>query len=203
VCKDYFDEYTYALCQIPESKTEWTELVRTILNSEVGKYSDEGGSYIYEFRNELADGFYSAGYDMVILKNLCVYLSILFLLFALLLLSKFILSSMQRQMKQIGILSALGADLPVLCKIYGSAIAVICLAIAALTVIALPFGTNLVNLYLGTSDKVAFDLIFTSPLAILLVVLTIALTAAIGCAVPLIRLRRMEPSTIINKGQIK
>ena len=107
-------------------------------------------------------------------------------------------------MKQIGILSALGAGFKDLCIVYGSAIVALCSAIAAITLVIQVLGSNWFNAFLRTNFRyLQFDLVPFSLLATLLLVLIIAVVAVAGCFIPLIRLRNMEPTTIINKGQIK
>ena len=198
VCQDYFDEYTYALCSIPEDKSELTHFINFILES---KNNDD---YYFTVINELSGGFGSSYYISVLLKNLCLYLSIIFLFFALLLLSNFIFTSMRRQMKQIGILSALGASFKDLSKVYGSAIAVMCSVIASISLIIQICSVKWLNLYLRYDVKsLLFDLIPFSFLATLLLFVIIAAIATAGCFIPLIRLRKIDPTKIINKGQVK
>ena len=197
VCQDYFNEYTYTLCSIPQDKAELTKMVNLILESEE---NDE----FFELENKLSDGFYSSKSTASMFKMLALYLSILFLFFAMLLLSNFIFTSMRRQMKQIGILSALGAGFKDLCIVYGGATLTMCSVIAAITLVIQILGTNWFNAYLRSCTRnLLFDLVPFSLPAMLLLVLIMAAVAAAGCLIPLIRLRKMEPTTIINKGQIK
>ena len=198
VCEDYFEEYTYALCLIPEDKSELTHFINFILES---KNNDD---YYFTVINELSGGFGSSYYISVLLKNLCLYLSIIFLFFALLLLSNFIFTSMRRQMKQIGILSALGANFKDLGKVYGSAIAVMCSVIASISLIIQICSVKWLNIYLRYETRsLLFDLIPFSFLATLLLLVIIVVIAFAGCFIPLIRLRKIDPTKIINKGQVK
>ena len=198
VCEDYYDAYTYALCSIPEDKSELTHFINFVLES---KKNDD---YYYSVVNELSPGFGSSYYISVLLKNLCLYLSIIFLFFALLLLSNFIFTSMRRQMKQIGILSALGASFKDLGKVYGSAIAVMCSVVASFSLIIQICSVKWLNLYLRYDVKnLLFDLIPFSFFATLLLLVIIVVIAFAGCFIPLIRLRKIDPTKIINKGQVK
>ena len=198
VCEDYFEEYTYALCLIPEDKSELTHFINFILES---KNNDD---YYFTVINELSGGFGSSYYISVLLKNLCLYLSIIFLFFALLLLSNFIFTSMRRQMKQIGILSALGASFKDLGKVYGSAIAVMCSVIASISLIIQICSVKWLNIYLRYETRdLLFDIIPFSFLATLLLLVIIVVIAFAGCFIPLIRLRKIDPTKIINKGQVK
>ena len=198
VCEDYLNEYTYALCSIPEDKSELTHFINFVLESE------KNDDYYFTIRNMLSAGFYSSRSIATMLKNLCLYLSVLFSFFSLLLLSNFIFSSMRRQMKQIGILSALGAGFKDLGKVYGSAIAVMCSVVASISLIVQICSVKWLNTYLRNDIRdLYFDLIPFNFLATLLLLVVIAAIAIAGCFIPLIRLRKINPTKIINKGQVK
>jgi len=197
VCEDYFDEYTYALCAIPQDRTELKEMVNFILGYEENNLS-------YTFVNKLSDGFYDSLEAASLLKMLFIYLSVIFLFFAMLLLSNYIFSSMQRQTKQIGILSALGAGFGDLCKVYGSAIVALCSMIAAITLVLQVLTTGWFNNYLQSITRyLRFSLVRLNLPASLLLIGVIAAVAAAGCLIHLIHIRKFNPTAIINKGQIK
>ncbi|MBE6635128.1 MAG: FtsX-like permease family protein [Ruminococcaceae bacterium] len=135
---------------------------------------------------------------------MCLYLSVLFSFFSLLLLSNFIFSSMRRQMKQIGILSALGAGFKDLGKVYGSAIAVMCSVVASISLVIQICSVKWLNVYLRNDIRdLYFDLIPFSIVATSLLLVIIVTVAIAGCFIPLIRLRKIDPTKIINKGQVK
>ena len=197
VCEDYFDEYTYALCAIPQDRTELKGMVNFILGHEENNLS-------YILVNKLSDGFYDSLEAASLLKMLFIYLSVIFLFFAMLLLSNYIFSSMQRQTKQIGILSALGAGFGDLCKVYGSAIVALCSMIAAITLVLQVLTIGLFNSYLQNITRyLRFSLVTLSLPASLMLIGVIALVAVAGCLIPIVHLRKLEPTAIINKGQIK
>ena len=200
VSQDQFEEWTYALCSTPQSKAELTKLIRFIM--------DSGDPYVlseyYTFTNPTVYGCFGAVSVASMMKMLALYLSILFLFFAMLLLSNFIFNSMRRQMKQIGILSALGAGFKNLCMVYGSAIVAMCSVIAGITLVIQIFGVGWFNAFLrAESRKLTFDLVSFSLPAILILIFVMAVVAIAGCLIPLRRLQKMQPTTIINKGQIK
>ena len=200
VSQDYFEEWTYALCSTPLSKAELANMIGFIMDSSdphvLGEY--------YTITNPTVYGCFSGVSLASMSKMLALYLSIIFLFFATLLLSSFIFTSMQRQMKQIGILSALGAGFKDLCIVYGSAIVAMCGVIAGITLIVQIFGVGWFNAFLRTeSRRLTFDLVSFSLPAILILVLIMAVVAFASCFIPLIHLRKLEPTTIINKGQIK
>ena len=199
VSQDQFEEWTYALCSTPQSKAELTKLIRFIM--------DSGDPYVlsdyYTFTNPTVYGCFGAVSVASMMKMLALYLSILFLFFAMLLLSNFIFNSMRRQMKQIGILSALGAGFKNLCMVYGSAIVAMCSVIAGITLVIQIFGVGWFNAFLrAESRKLTFDLVSFSLPAILILIFIMAVVAIAGCLIPLRRLQKMQPTTIINKGQI-
>ena len=200
VSQDQFEEWTYALCSTPQSKAELTKLIRFIM--------DSGDPYVlseyYTFTNPTVYGCFGAVSVASMMKMLALYLSILFLFFAMLLLSNFIFNSMRRQMKQIGILSALGAGFKNLCMVYGSAIVAMCSVIAGITLVIQIFGVGWFNAFLrAESRKLTFDLVSFSLPAILILIFIMAVVAIAGCLIPLRHLQKMQPTTIINKGQIK
>ena len=200
VCQDFFEEWTYALCSTPQSKAELTKMIRFIMDSDDPYVLGE----FYTFTNPTVYGCFGAVSVASMMKMLALYLSILFLLFAMLLLSNFIFTSMRRQMKQIGILSALGAGFKDLCTVYGSAIVAMCSVIASITLVLQIFGVGWFNTFLKTQSRgLTFDLVSFSLPAILILIFIMAVVAAAGCLIPLRRLQKMEPTTIINKGQIK
>ena len=198
VCQDYFDEYTYALCSLPKDKSDLTHFINFVFDSR------KNDDYYFTTTNKMSEGFYGSYETAILLKNLCLYLSIIFLFFALLLLSNFIFTSMRRQMKQIGILSALGASFKDLSKVYGSAIAVMCSVIASISLIIQICSVKWLNIYLRYEARnLLFDIIPFSFLATLLLLVIIVVIAFAGCFIPLIRLRKIDPTKIINKGQVK
>lgn len=200
VCQDFFEEWTYALCSTPQSKAELTKMIRFIMDSDDPYVLGE----FYTFTNPTVYGCFGAVSVASMMKMLALYLSIIFLFFAILLLSNFIFTSMRRQMKQIGILSALGAGFKELCIVYGSAIVAMCSVIAGITLVGQIFGVDWFNAFLRTQSRgLTFDLVFFSLPAILILIFIMAVVAAAGCLIPLRRLQKMEPTTIINKGQIK
>ena len=199
VCEGYFDEYTYALCAIPKNQAEVKKMVNFIWEYEENDFS-------FKLENKLSDGFYSGYENASLFKMLFLYLSIILLFFAMLLLSKYIFTSMGRQIKQIGILSALGTGFVDLCKVYGSAILAMCAMIAAITLAVQILSLAWFNAFLKNRLdflNLQFNLVPFSLPATLLLVLIIAVVAAAGCLIPISRLRKLEPTTIINKGQIK
>ena len=200
VSQDFFEEWTYALCSTPQSKAELTKMIRFIMDSDDPYVLGE----FYTFTNPTVYRCFSGVSVASMMKMLALYLSIIFLFFAILLLSNFIFTSMRRQMKQIGILSALGAGFKELCIVYGSAIVAMCSVIAGITLVGQIFGVDWFNAFLRTQSRgLTFDLVSFSLPAILILVLIMAVVAAAGCLIPLRRLQKMEPTTIINKGQIK
>ena len=161
-------------------------------------------AHYYKLVDKLSNGFYSSYDSACIYKIICIYLSVIFLIFALMLLSNFIFNSMRRQLKQIGVLSALGAGFKDLCKVYGSAIGVMCSAIMGISLITNILGVTWFNSFLRADNPyLYFDIVPFSFLALLLLVVIIAAISAAGFIIPLIRLRKIDPTKIINKGQVK
>ena len=101
ISSDYFDGYTRIVSTLPEEYGDIYDLAEFVLN-----YAD--GDYSYKFSIEEIGRLYSASDMALMLKNLCLYLSAIFFVFAALLIINLVSVSVRRQMKEIGILNSLG-----------------------------------------------------------------------------------------------
>ena len=193
VCDDYFPAYSYALCNVDAN---YKNLAEKVMN-----YNDN--NVIFKFSNVLSDGYYSSYSVAMMLKMLCLYLSIIFLVFAMILLVNFIAVSIRGQMRQIGILSSIGADFKQLIKIYCGSTLVLCGVVYLLSVAFVGVFVNEINGYLKSGFRLLFDLVSFNPLVILLLIVFAIISAVLGGLIPLLNLRRYAPKDIVNKGEIK
>ena len=140
---------------------------------------------------------------VTMLTNLCLYIGIIFFFIGFLFLVNFLNISMRRQMKQIGVLSAMGMDRRGVLKIYGSVTAMICLATFlfsyAFTLISGIFINRYFTAYFTFSVSVMQFQILV-PIALLL---SLAVVALFGCVIPVYLYKRKFAAELINKGQIK
>ena len=110
-------------------------------------------------------GYYLVEKNLTLIKFLCLYASIIFCVTALILLTNFIGTSVRRQMKQIGILSAMGADLKCLLQIYGSSVGIICAVVYLLSVAFSAAFVAVVNSLIIKWTEAAFTVLWFSPVA--------------------------------------
>ena len=139
----------------------------------------------------------------MMLKMLCLYLSIIFLVFAMILLANFIAVAIRGQMKQIGILSSMGANFKQLVKVYYGSSICMCSIIYLLSLAFVGMLVKVVNIYLKGGFGLLFNLISFNPIMPLLLLVIIFMATVLGSFIPLLNLRKYAPVDIIDRGQIK
>ena len=195
ISSDYFDGYTRIVSTLPEEYGDIYDLAEFVLN-----YAD--GDYSYKFSIEEIGRLYSASDMALMLKNLCLYLSAIFFVFATLLIINLVSVSVRRQMKEIGILKSLGADFKNLCKIYGGSNLILGSIISVITLIATTVGVHYVNVYFNSAAGVV-NIIKYSAVACISLVAIILAVSVMASIVPLIKLKKRSPSSIISQGQLR
>ncbi len=193
VSDDSFSSYSYALCNIGSN---YKEFAKAVIN-----YNSNNN--VFEFSNALSDGYYSSSSVAMLLKMLCLYLSIIFLVFAMILLMNFIAVSIRSQMKQIGILSAMGANFKQLIKVYYGSVVGLCSIVYLISLTLVGVFVSLINSYLKSGFDILFNLLSFNPLIVVLLIVFVFLAAFLGSFIPILNLKRYAPMDIINKGQIK
>ena len=148
-------------------------------------------------------GYYLVEKNLTLIKFLCLYASIIFCVTALILLTNFIGTSVRRQMKQIGILSAMGADLKCLLQIYGSSVGIICAVVYLLSVAFSAAFVAVVNSLIIKWTEAAFTVLWFSPLLIVVLLGAVLFCWSLGIIVPLLRIRKLSSVDAIGRGQIK
>ena len=194
ISSDYFSEYSHIVGTIPEEYEDVYELAKFVLNYANGDYS-------YKFSIEDIGELYGKSDIAIMLKNLCLYLSAIFFVFAALLIINLVSVSVRRQMKEIGILKSLGADFKDLCKIYGGSNLILGSIISVITLIATTVGVLFVNVYLNTAEVI--NIIKFSAVAYISLVAIILAVSVMASIVPLIKLKKRSPSSIISQGQLR
>ena len=137
------------------------------------------------------------------LKTLCLYVSIVFLVFAVILLINFIAVSIRGQMKQIGILSSLGSNFKQMIKIYYTNTICLCGLVYLISLLFVGVLVCVVNNYLKGGFGLLFNLISFSPIIGILLIISILVASVLGNFFPLFNLKKYTPIDIINEGQIK
>ena len=193
VCDDYFPSYSYALCSIDSNYEDFVKAVISYSNNSVS----------FGFSNVLSDGYYSSFSVAMMLKMLCLYLSIIFLVFALILLVSFIAISIRGQIKQIGVLSSIGVDFKQISKIYYGSSVGLCGIVCLLSFILVGVLVKVINSYLKSGFGLLFNLLSFNPIIVFFLMLFTFMAAIFGSFIPLLKLRKWTPVDIINVGQVK
>jgi len=192
VHKEYKGKYDFALCKIDGN---FAKLANYVIDT---IFADN--------RFNLSEpnlGYYLVEKNLTLIKFMCLYASIIFVFTALILLADFLGTSIRRQMKQIGILSAMGADLNSLLKIYGSNVGIICAVVYILSVALSAVFAAVVNGLIIKWTEAAFTVLWFSPVLIAILFGAVLVCGVLGLVVPLLRMRMLAPVDAIGRGQIK
>ncbi len=189
----YFSGYTCAICKIGSNYDAFAKMVMNYENK-----SDSTGFY---FANSVASKMAYVPDMATRYKVKSLYLSIIFLVFAIIFLMNFITVSIRSQLKQTGILSAVGVDFGQMTKIYlGSALIVggiICLLLIPISSVLV------VALKNSIIAKYSFDYLMFNAAFIPVLIGCVFATVILGCIIPLLRFRKISPIEKINRGAIK
>ena len=164
-------------------------------------YEQDETRYILTMGNKL--NYYIISNYLNTFKFFFLYLSIVFFIVAFVLLANFAAASIRSQIKQIGILSAMGADKKSLLKIYGFGIAVVCFIVYVLSIIASTIVIVILNNYVVNYYEIIFDALWFDPIVIIALLGSVFISGIIGLIVPLLKIRKLSPTEAILKGQIK
>ncbi len=203
ICEGAFNDWSYVLCNINPNKADFKNFAEFVFD-----YNEN--NEVFRFSNRLmtpgsidANSFYSFLNTINIDKNLYLYIGAILLIVSFLFLSNFVATSVRSQMKQIGIITSLGANFKQKCKIYlGSALIIACL-VFVLSLILTAIWTVLYNRQLIELGQFSFDMLKFNALLPLLLCVIICACIVIGCLIPMLRMQKLTAVQIINKGQIK
>ena len=181
----------------PKDKGEFAALTDYVV-------SYANGNEVYQIFNAVASIYTSAeGGRVTIVSRLCLYVGLLMLVVAFIFLSMFISVSIRKQLKQIGVLSAMGIDTRGIMKIFGPVSAIICLFTFvfayALTLIACIF----LNRYFSSLFKASVVVAQFHIAVPIILIAILAVVALLGCVVPILFYKRKFAAEIIDRGHIK
>lgn len=204
VNNDYFLEENYAICPINPDRDTFMNFAKSLLEDrQYARVHYTKQPTAYEFSNSLSRRYYTATGIMAGDKNTYLYMGIFFFIIAFVFLMNFIAVSVRKQMKEIGILSSLGADFKKIYFIYFLGALLLCGSVFALSSIAVLIGSMMMmNHYVKTYNLISSPLGFNPVYLPVLLALAI-LTAILGSLLPLLKMRKMSSAEIIRKGQIK
>jgi ABC-type lipoprotein export system ATPase subunit len=196
------DKNVNVIFTTPKNKEEFTAVANIVFNSMDNMASNDNISYCIS--NDVSS-IYTAndGGIVTMLTRLCLYVGIVFFIIAFLFLVNYIKAALRRQLKQIGILSAIGINTQCLLKIYGTMTTLICLLTFVLSqLFTIIFGI-LLNNYFG-SQVVKGIAVCQFHIAVPLIMLAVLVVVALlGCVVPIFSYKRNTPAQIISRGLIK
>jgi len=202
VSENSFSKWSYVLCNIDYGNGNFKNFTEFAFGYDeeecVLRFSDKLTS---ETNMYYGNSFYSNIEFIDDDKILFLYIALIIFAAAFVLLVNFIAVSLRGQMKQIGILSSMGANFREKCKIYMSGASVISAAVTVLSVIFAAVFTVIYNENL--IDFTKFDLVtFTFPSALILAIIVFAAVFT-GVMIPLIGMKKLSPVKLIAKGQVK
>ena len=191
-------DYPYTLYLLtPENRNEFTALTNY-----VQEYAD--GNYRLAISNEMSPLLSSTKGGMItMLSNLCLYVGILFFVIAFAFLISFINTSIRKQLKQLGILTALGIDRRGLISIYGSVTLIICGITFILTGILYFITNSLLNNYFSAFFEITVTVSQFHVIVPIILLLALCLVAVLGCILPIWNYKRKYAADLINRGLIK
>lgn len=200
----YYDEYndtlnglfSYGLFSFSGERADYERVVRFVTGSDTGDWR-------YGLSAEGTLGIGAANYIAPLFKNLCLYLSLLFLFFAALLLLNFVSASVRGQLKQVGTLASLGAGKRDLFLIYGLTAAILFAAVGILSCIVTGICIPFVDRYLAHHMTVKVRLLYPDVGVFAGLILLSAAGAALGGLLSVLLTARMSPAEIIRRGQQK
>ena len=204
VNQDYFLEENYALCSINPDRDTFINFAKSLLEDrQYARLHSDKQPTAYAFSNDISGDYYLFTQALIVDKNTYLYLGIFFFIIAFVFLMNFIAVSVRKQMKEIGIISSLGADFKKIYFIYFLGALLLCGSVFALSSIAVLIGSLMMsNNYVKSYNLISRPLGFNPVYLPVLLALAI-LTAILGSLLPLLKMRKMSSAEIIRKGQIK
>ncbi len=140
---------------------------------------------------------------VTMLGNLFFYVGILFFFIAFIFLINFINVSIRKQLKQIGILSAMGIDRKDLIKIYGSVTGGIC-AVTFVLSYAMTFVVGIfLNQYFSRYFEFSISVLQFHIVVPIVLLVSLFVVAILGCVIPICLYKRKFATELINQGLIK
>ncbi len=204
----YNKDNSYILCPVPKDKKELNALTKFIISYNNQGFDREGEFYKFSELNPTSEWYNAALLTSKPLSVIALYIGLIFFIFTIVLLFSFIATSVRSQMKQIGIISALGADFKQLYKIYAVSAVIVCSIVYLLSLLSVGIGVAWLN-SMGWADLwfnmngLPFKILSLNFVTIIIMFLVAMATALCGALIPLLKMRKLFPAEIIRRGQIK
>ena len=137
------------------------------------------------------------------ISNLCLYIGLVFFIVAFCFLVGFINTSIRKQLKQLGILSAMGVDRKGMLLIYGSSTGLLCAVTYVLSCIFYAVGNVVLNAYFCDIFQMTVVVSQFHILIPVLLLLALCAVTVAGCVLPVWNYKRKYAADLINRGLIK
>lgn len=165
---------------------------------------DSGENISYAIYNEVSEIYGIAqGGIVTMLGNLCLYLGVVFFIIAFVFLINYIKTSLRRQLKQIGVLSAMGIDTKGMLKIYGGMTFVICVITFLFSILGTLFVGKMLNRYFSRTVGVFLQVCQFQVLVPIILFFELMVVAVISCLIPILQYKQKSPAEIISAGLVK
>lgn len=204
VHESFLPECSVALCPFPSDYDDFLNFTKYMVETfSTSKKDYQNQPVCYDFINRYSTQYVRFCSFSTETRRGFLYLSGIFFVISLLLLTNFIATLIRGQMKEIGILSSMGAGFQKTLFIYFLGALVPCLAVFLLSSIGMFGGVAWYNAWMSSEFELVFNLISVNPLFFLMLLALSVLTAFLGCLLPLLKMRKMSSAEIIRRGQIK
>ncbi len=198
---------SYVIVPVPQHKKELNEFAEFITSY---NYQGKQAGEYYEFSNlnPTSNWYNSVLVTGGALGKLSLCISLIFLIFSMVFLLNFIATSLRSQMKQIGIISALGADFKQLYKIYVINALIVCgtvyiLSLLMTGIIVMWFNSTGWRSLWFSMDGLAFKILSLNFVTIIIMFIASIAMAILGTLIPLYKMRKLYPAEIMRRGQVK
>ncbi len=205
---EIYARYLHILAPVSPDKADFTNLTEFILSYNNHGANVSGTFYAFDEDNAVADYLESVIITANTLSVMALYISVIFFVFAALLLLNYITTSVRGQMKQIGVVSALGAGFRQIYFIYVLSSAITCGVICMLSLITIGLGVGWINatawqdFWFNVNGR-PFSVLSLNAITVAVIVTVAVLIALVGTLIALLKTRKLSPAEIIRKGLIK
>lgn len=183
VCDSFLSSYSLIM-RTPTEKNEFANLTNFIFNSK-----NEDISYF--MANDVISVYSSAkGGQITMINRLCLYLGIVFFVVAFIFLVNYIKVLIQKQLKQIGIMSAMGINTFNILKIYGIVTLIICGLTFVLSLLLSIFVGLVLNKYFSTFLGIAINVCQFNIFVPIILLVSLIVIAMLGCFIPILNYKR-------------
>ena len=197
---------TQIFVPVPQNKSEFRTLAKAIIN--LNRSGINTGGLVYRFTSTFSQPYYDIRSVSACFVMLCAYIGFFFLIFTVVFLLNFITASIRGQMKQIGIISAMGMSYKDIFKIYGLSAGILCGIVYVLSMTVSGIMTAWLNargwekLWFHVAEQ-TYRILTIGPTTFIIMFIIAMVTALLGTFLSLHKIRKLSPSEIIRRGQIK